>query len=53
MGHTDPGRGAHSRAGDGTVLCVEFLGQAGTCHVTLTFLSTKAMGRGSCGPTHS
>lgn len=38
MGHVDPGYGAFSRAGDGTVPCVEFLGQAGTCHVTLTFM---------------
>lgn len=38
MGHADPGNKAFSRAGDGTVLCVEFLAQAGTCHVTLTFV---------------
>lgn len=39
MGHVDPRYGVFSRAGDGTVLCVEFLGQAGTCYMTLTFTS--------------
>lgn len=38
MRQADPEHAAFSRAGDGTGLCGEFLGQADSCHGTLTFV---------------